>query len=246
MTTRWKLTIEYDGTPFVGWQRQENGLSVQQVIEEAVKNLSGDEIRIQAAGRTDAGVHARGQVAHVDISKPRSAKDMRDGLNYHMRPHPVAILSAEEVPADFSARASAIEREYLYIINNRRPALALERGRAWHIPFRVDEASMHEAAQLLVGTHDFTSFRATECQSKSPVKTLDELSVTREGDLIYIKARARSFLHHQIRNMTGTLALVGHGRWSLQDVADALAAKDRAKGGPTAPPDGLYFMRVTY
>ncbi len=244
--TRWKLTIEYDGTPFVGWQRQENGLSVQQVLEDAVKNLSGDENRIQAAGRTDAGVHARGQVAHVDISKPRSAKDMRDGLNFHLRPHPVAILSAEEVPADFSARASAIEREYLYIINNRRASLALEQHRAWHVPFRLDETLMQDTAQILVGTHDFTSFRATECQAKSPVKTLDELSVTREGDHIYIKARARSFLHHQIRNLVGTLSLVGHARWTKQDVIDALEAKDRAKGGPTAPPDGLYFMRVTY
>lgn len=244
--TRWKLTIEYDGTPFVGWQRQENGLSVQQVLEDAVKNLSGDENRIQAAGRTDAGVHARGQVAHVDISKPRSAKDMRDGLNFHLRPHPVAILSAEEVPADFSARASAIEREYLYIINNRRASLALEQHRVWHVPFRLDETLMQDTAQILVGTHDFTSFRATECQAKSPVKTLDELSVTREGDHIYIKARARSFLHHQIRNLVGTLSLVGHARWTKQDVIDALEAKDRAKGGPTAPPDGLYFMRVTY
>jgi len=243
---RWKLTIEYDGGPFVGWQRQENGLTVQQVMEEAVKAFCGKELVVHASGRTDAGVHARGQVAHVDIAAPRRAKDVRDGLNFHMRPHPVSIIEAEEVPADFDARRSAVEREYLYIINNRRAALALDRGRMWHIPHALDTAAMNDAAEALLGQHDFTSFRAAECQAKSPVKTLDELNAQRDGDIVYVKARARSFLHHQVRNMVGTLALVGQGKWTRADVASALAACDRAKAGPTAPPDGLYFMKVRY
>lgn len=244
--TRWKLTIEYDGGPFVGWQRQENGLTVQQVVEDAVQAFSGEGQIVHASGRTDAGVHARGQVAHVDIAAQRSAKDVRDGLNFHLRPHPVAILAAEEAAADFDARRSAIEREYLYLINNRRAALALDRGRMWHIPYALDAAAMHDAAQALLGQHDFSSFRAAECQAKSPIKTLDELTVWREGEHIFIKARARSFLHHQVRNMVGTLALVGQGKWTRADVAAALAACARAKAGPTAPPDGLYFMKVRY
>lgn len=244
--TRWKLTLEYDGGPFIGWQRQDNGLSVQQVLEQALQGFCGDATNLTAAGRTDAGVHARGQVAHFDTTKERNARDVRDGLNFHLRPHPVVVLQAEMVADDFSARHSAIERQYLYIINNRRAALALERGRAWHIPQTIDEQAMHTAAQLLVGQHDFSSFRAAECQAKSPVKTLDELKLWREGDEIFMFARARSFLHHQIRNIIGTLALVGHGKWGAEDVAAALAACDRSKAGPTAPPDGLYFMKVVY
>lgn len=244
--TRWKLTIEYDGAPFAGWQRQETAPSVQQAIEEAVEAFCGEKLVVHASGRTDAGVHARGQVAHVDIAKPRSAKDVRDGLNFHLRPHPVAILNAEEVDDTFDARRSAREREYLYVISNRRAALALERGRAWHIPHPLDAAAMHDAAQVLLGHHDFTSFRAAECQAKSPLKTLDELSVRREGDSLLVTARARSFLHHQVRNMVGTLVLVGNGKWTRADVAAALEARDRAKAGPTSPPDGLYFMKVRY
>lgn len=244
--TRWKLTLEYDGGPFVGWQWQENGLSVQQVLEEALAKLAGEAVRATTAGRTDAGVHALGQVVHVDIAPARSAKDMRDGLNYHLKPHPVSILDAVEVDESFNARTSARERQYLYRILNRRSPPALEAGRVWHVMQQLDVAAMHDAAQALIGHHDFTSFRAAECQAKSPLRTLDELSVSRVGEEVHIFTRARSFLHHQVRNMAGTLALVGHGRWTRDDVAAALAAKNRAAAGPTAPPQALYFMKVVY
>lgn len=244
--SRWKIIIEYDGAPFNGWQRQENGMSVQQALEEAAEKFCGEPTLIHAAGRTDAGVHARGQVAHFDTLKTRTAKDVRDGLNFHLKPHPVAVLEAEEVSDEFDARRSATERQYLYIINNRRAALALERGRQWHVPYALDAAAMHEAARELLGNHDFTSFRAAECQAKSPIKTLDELNVSRLGDEIHITARARSFLHHQVRNMVGTLVLVGQGKWSALDVRKALEARDRAAAGPTSPPDGLYLMKVLY
>jgi tRNA pseudouridine38-40 synthase len=244
--TRWKLTLEYDGSPFVGWQRQENGLSVQQVLEEALQKLTGQTVGTIVAGRTDAGVHALGQVVHFDLESPRTARELRDGTNFHLRPHPVSVLEVEEAAADFSARTSAKERQYLYRILNRRSPPALERGKVWHVPYPLEAATMHSAAQILVGHHDFTSFRDSECQAKSPLRTLDELSVSRMGEEIHITARARSFLHHQVRNMVGTLSLVGRGKWTARDVQQALDAKDRRAGGPTAPPDGLCFLRVHY
>jgi len=244
--TRWKLTIEYDGGPFVGWQRQDNGMSVQQALEEALFKLANEEVVTTAAGRTDAGVHALGQVVHVDITKARNAKDMRDGLNFHLKPHPISILEAVEVDETFHARTSAVERRYLFRILNRKAPPALDYGRVWYVPQPLNAAAMHEAAQVLVGHHDFTSFRAAECQAKSPLKTLDELNVARRGDEIEITARARSFLHHQVRNMVGTLAQVGLGKWNSLQVKKALDAKDRSKAGPTSPPDGLYFVSVRY
>lgn len=244
--TRWKLTLEYDGGPFVGWQRQDNGLSVQQVLEEAIAKITGAPCPTITAGRTDAGVHACGQVVHFDTETPRTARAMRDGITHHLRPHPVVILTAEEVPDTFSARTSAIERKYLYRILNRLQPPALDRGRVWHLSAPLDVSAMHTAAQELVGRHDFTTFRAAACQAKSPVRTLDELTVTRAAEEVHIHARARSFLHHQVRNMVGTLALVGQGKWTTAHVRAALQACDRTQGGPTAPPDGLYFLSVRY
>lgn len=244
--TRWKITIEYDGTPFVGWQRQENGLSVQQLVEEAIEKFSAEVVRVQASGRTDSGVHARGQVAHFDLTALRDARAVRDGLNYFLKPHPVSIIEAEAVDETFNARRSAKERTYLYRILNRRSPAALEAGRVWHVAAPLDVTWMQAGAARLVGHHDFTSFRASECQAKSPLRTLDELSVQRISDEVQITARARSFLHHQVRNMVGTLALVGQGKWTAEDVTAALTARDRSQGGPTAPPDGLYFMRVEF
>jgi tRNA pseudouridine38-40 synthase len=244
--TRWKLLIEYDGGGFVGWQRQDNGPSVQAALEEAIGKFCGERARVWGAGRTDAGVHALGQVAHVDIRKKATARAVRDAVNHHLKPLPVAVLAAEEADKDFNARTSARERIYRYRIVNRRAPLAVERGRAWHVPYALDAAAMHDAARALVGRHDFTTFRASECQAKSPVKTLDELSVARDGERIAVTARARSFLHHQVRNMVGSLALVGRGKWSRADLERALAAKNRARGGPTAPPEGLYLVEVGY
>ncbi|MCK6449924.1 MAG: tRNA pseudouridine(38-40) synthase TruA [Alphaproteobacteria bacterium] len=244
--TRWKLVIEYDGTGFVGWQRQDNGPSVQAAVERAVKAFCGEDVTVWCAGRTDAGVHALGQVAHLDIEKATTARTVRDAINQHLKPLPVAILSAEPVDAHFHARLSARRRLYRYRIVNRRAPLALGLNRAWHVPYALDAAAMHDAAQALVGKHDFSTFRASLCQAKSPVKTLDELSVARQGDVIEVTARARSFLHHQVRNMVGTLSLVGRGKWSRDDVGEALAARDRRKGGPTAPPEGLYLVEVGY
>ena len=244
--TRWRVTIEYDGADYVGWQRQDNGPSIQQSIEEAVYKFCGETVRVYGAGRTDAGVHALGQVAHIDIEKSTTADTVRDALNAHMRHERISILDAAFVPADFHARASARERVYLYRIVNRRPQLALERGRVWHVPVRLDVDAMHEAAQVLVGTHDFTSFRAANCQAKSPVKTMDVLNVQRDGEEIHIHAHARSFLHHQVRNIVGTLERVGAGRWTADDVSVALDACDRSAAGQTAPPDGLYLMSVSY
>lgn len=243
---RWKITLEYDGRPFVGWQRQANGLSVQEALEKALVKFGGEEIKTTAAGRTDAGVHARGQVVHFDLAKKRTQKDVRDGLNFHLKPHPVVVLAAEEADEKFDARRSAKERRYIYRIVNRRPPLALEAGLAWHVPYDLDVDAMNAAAQILVGNHDFSTFRASECQARSPVKTLDELRVTRMGGEIEVLARARSFLHHQVRNMVGSLVLVGRGKWKAHDLEKALKAKNRAKGGPTAPPDGLYFLEVRY
>jgi len=243
---RYKLIIEYDGAPFCGWQIQADQLTVQGVLTAAIEALSGDKTLVQGAGRTDAGVHARAQVAHVDLTKEWDTDTVRDALNAHLRPHPIAVLAAERVAADFNARTSAIKRHYLYRIINRRPDLTLEAGRAWRVPRPLDALAMHTAAQRLVGKHDFTTFRSTECQAKSPVKTLDSLAVARAGDDINITAVARSFLHNQVRSMVGSLVAVGEGKWSADDLARALAASDRAACGPVAPPDGLYLMRVDY
>ncbi|MSO53955.1 MAG: tRNA pseudouridine(38-40) synthase TruA [Rhodospirillales bacterium] len=243
---RYKLTIEYDGSPFVGWQRQDNGLSIQAVIEDAVQRLSGAAATVFGAGRTDAGVHALGQVAHVDIERAFPADTVRDALNFHMKPHPVSILTVVEVGPDFHARFSARERRYRYRILNRRAPSVLLRGRVWSVTGPLDVAAMAQAAAILVGHHDFTTFRSSVCQAASPIKTLDALDVRRDGEEIVIEARARSFLHHQIRNFAGTLKLVGEGKWTPADVETALQARDRARGGPTAPADGLYFVEVVY
>lgn len=243
---RYKILIEYDGAPFAGWQYQDNSPSVQRTIMTAIEAFSGEKVMVQGAGRTDAGVHALGQAAHFDLASDRETDTIRDALNAHLRPHPIAILSAEKVAADFDARRSAVRRHYLYRIANRRPDLAIDRGRAWRVPRRLDAEAMHDAAQRLVGKHDFTTFRSTECQAKSPEKTLDRLDVSRAGDEIHISAVARSFLHNQVRSMVGSLVPVGDGKWSAADLAAALAARDRAACGPVAPPDGLYLVKVDY
>jgi tRNA pseudouridine38-40 synthase len=243
---RYKFTIEYDGTPFVGWQVQDNGVSVQGVLAEAVLAFAGERAVVGGAGRTDAGVHALGQVAHVDLAKDWPPDTVRDALNAHLRPHPIAVLLAERVADDFDARFSAIKRHYRYRIVNRRADLALEANRTWRVPRPLDAAAMHDAAQRLVGRHDFTTFRSTECQAKSPVKTLDRLDVTRDGDEVRITAIARSFLHNQVRSMVGSLVHVGEGKWSADDLASALAARDRTACGQVAPPQGLYLVRVEY
>jgi tRNA pseudouridine38-40 synthase len=243
---RYKLIIEYDGTPFVGWQVQDNGISVQGVLTEAVAAFTGERTVVSGAGRTDAGVHALGQVAHVDLARTWEPDTVRDALNAHLRPHPIAVLSAEQVGADFDARFSARKRRYLYRIVNRRADLAVDLNRAWRIPRPLDSERMHQAAQRLLGRHDFTTFRAAECQAKSPVKTLDQLDVTRDGEDIRIAAAARSFLHHQVRSMVGSLVHVGEGKWSPDDLAAALAARDRTACGQVAPPHGLYLVRVEY
>lgn len=243
---RYKLTIEYDGTPFVGWQIQAAALSVQGVLTEAVSAFAGERVTVNGAGRTDAGVHALGQVAHVDLSKEWDTDTVRDALTAHLRPHPVAVVAAERVAADFDARFSAVQRHYLYLIVNRRPDLTLERGRAWRVGKPLDARAMHAAAVRLVGKHDFSTFRDAECQAKSPVKTLDRLDVHRDGDNVSIEASARSFLHSQVRSMVGSLVAVGDGRWSGADLSAALAARDRTACAPVAPPEGLYLVRVDY
>lgn len=244
--TRWRITIEYDGAGYVGWQRQDNGLSIQQALEEAVQRFCGETVRVYGAGRTDAGVHALGQVAHFDIQRTVGGDTVRDALNAHLRKQPIVILQAVEAPDSFNARTSARERVYHYRINNRRSPPVLQAGRVWHVRNPLDADSMHIAAQILVGRHDFTSFRATRCQARSPIRTLDVLSVRRKGDEVLVTGHARSFLHHQVRNIVGTLERVGAGRWSAQNVYDALAAKDRSAAGPTAPPGGLYLVSVNY
>lgn len=243
---RYKLTIEYDGSPFVGWQAQTNGASVQQVLEAGLKGFCGQDLKVYGAGRTDAGVHALGQVAHVDFENPVAPDTLRDAVNAHMRPHPVAIIEAEEVPDSFEARFSAVKRHYMYRIVNRRAPLTLDRGQAWLVHKPLDAEAMHAAAQALVGRHDFTTFRSVQCQAKSPVKTVDEITVSRYADEIEIVCRARSFLHNQVRSFVGTLKMVGDGSWPAQKVAKALAAQDRAACGPVAPPDGLYLLQVDY
>jgi tRNA pseudouridine38-40 synthase len=243
---RYKLIIEYDGTPFVGWQAQDNGASVQGVLADAIAAFAGERVVVSGAGRTDAGVHALGQVAHVDLTKEWDNDTVRDAVNFHLRPQPVAVLSAERVANDFDARFSARKRHYLYRIVNRRADLTLDQNRVWRVPRPLDADAMHEAAQRLIGRHDFTTFRAAECQAKSPVKTLDRLDVTRAGDELRIAASARSFLHHQVRSMVGSLVHVGEGKWRAADLAAALAARDRAACGQVAPPHGLYLVRVDY
>jgi len=243
---RYKLTIEYDGTPFVGWQVQDNGPSVQGVLTEAIAAFTGERVAVAGAGRTDTGVHALGQVAHVDLAKEWDGDTVRDAVNFHLRPRPIAVLTAEQVAENFDARFSATKRHYLYRIVNRRADLALDQNRAWRVPRPLHGDAMHAAAQKLVGRHDFTTFRAAECQAKSPVKTLDQLDVKRDGDEVRISAAARSFLHHQMRSMVGSLVHVGEGKWSAEDLAAALAARDRTRCGQVAPPQGLYLVRVEY
>ena len=250
-TCRWAVRLEYDGSRFIGWQRQASGRSVQDVLEAATARLAaGRPVPSIVAGRTDAGVHAAGQVAHFDL--PRAASErltgarLRDALNFHMKPDPVAVLCAARVDASFSARFSAIRRVYRYRILNRPARPALEAERAWHVRQPLDAGAMQAAAAILVGRHDFTSFRASSCQAKSPVRTLDRLDVARDGETVTLHAEARSFLHHQIRNLAGTLKLVGDHRWSVDDVAVALAARDRSRAGPTAPPQGLTLLAVDY
>ncbi len=244
--TRFKLTVEYEGGRFVGWQRQKNGPSVQQALERAVMGFAGETVTVHGGGRTDAGVHARGQVAHFDLARPSPPAQVRDALNHHLRPLPVVVLAAEAVGDDFHARFSATGRAYLYRILVRRAPPALDRGRAWWVPVALDADAMAAAAQALIGRHDFTSFRASKCQATSPVKTLDVLAPRRVDGGIEVIAEARSFLHHQVRNMVGSLKLVGEGKWSVDDMAAALDARDRARGGPTAPAEGLYLTAVRY
>jgi tRNA pseudouridine38-40 synthase len=244
--TRWKLTVEYDGRPYVGWQRQAAGQSVQGEIESAIAKFSGETPRVHAAGRTDAGVHALGQVAHFDLERATDAKVVREAINAYLRPQPISIVDAEPVPANFHARLSARYRRYIYKVLNRPARPALDIGRMWHVPYDLDIAAMRAGAAHLIGRHDFTSFRATECQAKSPVKTLDRFDISADGELLAFEVGARSFLHHQVRNMVGTLILVGRGKWRPEQVAEALQARDRSAAGPTAPPDGLYLVGVDY
>lgn len=244
--TRWRLTIEFDGTPFMGWQRQDHGPSVQQALEEALFRMTGELAAIHAAGRTDAGVHALAMSAHADVAKTFTAHRLREGLNALVRPHPVSILAAEPVADDWHARFSCVGRRYRYRILNRRAPPALDRGKVWHIGAPLDAESMAEGAAKLLGNHDFTTFRSVHCQSQSPVKTLDSLKVSRVGEEIHIAAAARSFLHHQVRSMVGCLALVGRGQWQPDDMRKALEARDRAALGLNAPPDGLYFVEALY
>ncbi len=243
---RFRFTVEFDGRPFWGWQRQAGGPTVQQAIEEAIKAVTGETVAIHAAGRTDAGVHGRAMVAHADIAKPIEAARLRDALNALLRPNPIAILACAVVPDDWHARFSCIGRRYIYRIINRRAPLTLEAGQAWRLAMPLDTEAMAAAAQQLVGAHDFTTFRSVHCQAHSPLKTLDRLDVRRTGDLIEIEAAARSFLHHQVRSMVGCLSLVGRGKWSAADLGEALEAKDRNRLGLNAPPDGLYFMEAVY
>ncbi|MBT5938850.1 MAG: tRNA pseudouridine(38-40) synthase TruA [Rhodospirillaceae bacterium] len=247
---RYKLTIEYDGAGFVGWQRQKNGLGVQQCLEQAIEKFCSERVTVFAAGRTDAGVHALAQIAHFDIEKATDSDTVRDALNHHLKDVAVSVLSAEAVGEDFHARFSAQQRAYVSRIVSRRGPVTLGRGRVWWVPVKLDMAAMHEASQVLLGNHDFSTFRAAECQADGPVKTLDAIEVVQAkdiwGDEIHIHVRAKSFLYHQVRNFAGSLKLVGEGKWSVDDFKRAFEAADRRKGGPTAPPEGLYFVEVVY
>jgi tRNA pseudouridine38-40 synthase len=244
--TRWRLTIEYDGRPFMGWQRQDHGPSVQQSLEEAIFRMTGELAAVHAAGRTDAGVHALAMAAHVEIEKGVTEHRLREGLNALVRPDPISVISVEKVPDDWHARFSCVGRKYLYRILNRRAPPALDRGRVWHVAVPLDAETMAEGAAMLVGRHDFTTFRSVQCQSESPVKTLDRLDVRRVGEEVHIEAAARSFLHHQVRSMVGCLALVGRGQWQPGDMRRALEARDRAELGFNAPAEGLYFVEALY
>ncbi|NQU61670.1 MAG: tRNA pseudouridine(38-40) synthase TruA [Rhodospirillales bacterium] len=243
---RYKLLIEYDGRGFVGWQRQENGFGVQQAIEEAIEKFCGEKTIVFGAGRTDSGVHALGQVAHINLSKETKADTVRDALNFHLKAVPVVVLEATEVKDGFDARLSARDRAYEYRITNRRAPLTVGQGLSWWVPVPLDAEAMDAAAKVLIGKHDFTTFRAAYCQALSPVKTLDMLRVSRDGETIKVETRARSYMHHQVRNIVGTLKLVGEGKWTAADVKAALDKKDRAAAGPTAPAAGLYFVEVLY
>jgi len=244
--TRYKITIEYDGGPFVGWQMQANGPSVQAALAEAIWAFSGERVDVRGAGRTDAGVHARGQVAHFDLAKDMRPDQIREAINHHLKPAPIAVLECQPVAADFDARFSATWRAYEYVISNRRAPLTLDAGRAWRVPVALDAEAMHDAARLLTGKHDFTTFRSVQCQARSPVKTLDRLAVARAGDRITVHASARSFLHHQVRSIVGSLKLVGEGKWSAADLSAALQARERSACGPVAPACGLYLIGVGY
>jgi tRNA pseudouridine38-40 synthase len=244
--TRFALTLEFDGGPYMGLQRQSHGPSVQQAVEEAARGVTGEAVVMHAAGRTDAGVHALGMRAHIDVEKPLPALRLMGALNALLRPHPIAVVDCVAVGDDWHARFSCTGRAYLYRIVNRRAPLTLDRGKAWQVGKPLDAGAMQRAAQSLVGLHDFTTFRSAHCQASSPVKTLDRLEVRREGESVLIEAEARSFLHHQVRSMVGCLAIVGMGRWREEQVGEALAAKDRQALGLNAPPDGLYFVRANY
>ena len=244
--TRWRLTIEYDGGPFMGWQRQEHGPSVQQALEEALQRMTGEKAAFTGAGRTDAGVHALAMSAHVDVIKALTPHRLREGLNALVRPQPISVLEVSEVADDWHARFSCVGRRYRYRILNRRAPPALDAGRVWHVAVPLDVEAMKDGAAFLVGRHDFTTFRSAQCQSDSPVKTLDRLEVVRLGEEIYVEAAARSFLHHQVRSMVGCLAMVGRGQWAPEDMRKALEARDRAALGLNAPPEGLYFVEAVY
>lgn len=244
--TRWRLTVEYDGGPFMGWQRQDHGPSVQQSLDQALEQMTGEQAQFTAAGRTDAGVHALAMSAHVDVMKPLTPHRLREGLNALVRPQPISVLEVEKVADDWHARFSCIGRRYLYRILSRRAPPALDAGRVWHVAVPLDHEAMGEGAAHLIGRHDFTTFRSAHCQSDSPLKTLDRLEVTRAGEEIHVAAAARSFLHHQVRSMVGCLALVGRGQWTPDDMRTALEARDRAALGFNAPPHGLYFVEAIY
>ncbi|MEM1371742.1 MAG: tRNA pseudouridine(38-40) synthase TruA [Pseudomonadota bacterium] len=243
---RFRITVEYDGTPFVGWQMQASDPSIQQALVDAIAAFTGEFVSVRGAGRTDAGVHARGQVCHFDLTKDWSADKVREALNAHLRPAPIAVTHASTAPTEFDARFSATARHYRYVILNRRSPPALEANRVWWVPVPLDAVAMETAASVLVGHHDFTTFRAARCQAASPIKTLDQISVTRDHDHVVVTASARSFLHNQVRSMVGSLKLVGAGKWSRDDLAAALAAKDRRACGTVAPAAGLFLEKVDY
>ena len=244
--TRYKLTIEYDGGPYNGWQTQADGGAVQDAVTRAIHSYCGEKVVLAAAGRTDAGVHALGQVVHVDLARGDVAGKVRDAVNYHLKPHPIAIVEAETVDAEFHARFDATKRHYLYRIINRRAPLTLDRGQVWAVPVPLDADAMHHAAQVLVGKHDFTTFRSVHCQARSPLKTMDEVRVSRYGEEVEVVCRARSFLHNQVRSLVGSLKFVGEGKWTKRDLEKALKAADRSRCAPVAPPDGLYLTQVDY
>jgi len=243
---RYRLTLEYDGTGFFGWQRQAGLISVQEALERAIAGFSGEEVTVQAAGRTDTGVHALGQVVHFDLARDWDPFRIGEALNFHLKPHPVSVLRAEAAPPGFEARFSAVARHYEYRILNRRARPALEANRVWQVSVPLDAEAMHAAAQLILGRHDFSTFRAADCQANSPIRTLDRLAVERAADRVVIVAEARSFLHHQVRSMVGSLKLVGEGKWRPEDFRAALDSRERSRCGPMAPPEGLYLTRVVY